>query len=134
MSELGKFIRKLLFENSTDVQQIQNEMASSNLQPNLKNLLSKLLAERLVHFKTKLISEEGMMPKLLDFDWRVDIKMDSNLSDSGSKSGQQTCILNLKVNNLGFVIYLHRKICQSQTIYSNLSLIKTLFFLLNQRA
>ena len=104
---MGKFIRKLLFESCTDLQQIQNEMSPSSLQPNLKNLLSKLLAERLVQFKTKLINEEGMMPKLLDFDWRVDIKMDSNLSDStGSKSGQQTCILNLKVNSfLCFVLF-----------------------------
>ncbi len=41
-----------------------------------------------------------MMPKLIDFDWRVDIKMASNLSstDSTAKSGQQTCILQLKVS------------------------------------
>jgi hypothetical protein len=41
-----------------------------------------------------------MMPRLVDFDWRVDIKMASNLTsnDATSKSGQQTCILQLKVN------------------------------------
>jgi hypothetical protein len=39
------------------------------------------------------------MPKLVDFDWRVDIKMATNLNadDEASKSGQQTCILQLKV-------------------------------------
>ena len=42
-----------------------------------------------------------MVPKLVDYDWRVDIKTDSNLSgsDDTSKSGQQTCILQLKVNH-----------------------------------
>ncbi|CAF1036134.1 unnamed protein product [Brachionus calyciflorus] len=98
LTELGKLIRKLLFESCTDLQQIQNVLATSSLQPNLKNLLSKLLAERLAQFKSKLINEEGMVPKLLDFDWRIDIKMDSNLSDSGSKSGQQACILHLKTD------------------------------------
>lgn len=40
-----------------------------------------------------------MVPLLVDFDWRVDIKTASNLAttDSSSKSGQQTCILQLKV-------------------------------------
>ena len=40
-----------------------------------------------------------MMPRLVDFDWRVDIKMASNLAtnDATAKSGQQTCILQLKV-------------------------------------
>lgn len=40
-----------------------------------------------------------MVPKLIDFDWRVDIKTASNLSttDTSTKSGQQTCILQLKV-------------------------------------
>ncbi len=44
-----------------------------------------------------------MVPKLVDFDWRVDIKTASNqvgtsLKDSATqKSGQQTCILQLKV-------------------------------------
>ena len=44
-----------------------------------------------------------MVPKLIDFDWRVDIKTASNLatSDASSKSGQQTCILQLKV----FIIF-----------------------------
>lgn len=43
------------------------------------------------------MKEEEMMPKLLDFKCRVDIKMDSNMTDSEAKSGQQTCLLNLKV-------------------------------------
>jgi hypothetical protein len=46
-----------------------------------------------------------MVPKLVDFDWRVDIKMSSQISntDEMSKSGQQTCILQLKVNRLFFL-------------------------------
>ena len=41
----------------------------------------------------------AILPKLVDFDWRVDIKMNSNLAmgDESERSGQQTCILQLKV-------------------------------------
>jgi hypothetical protein len=43
-----------------------------------------------------------MLPKLIDFDWRVDVKMSQNLStgetDSSKSGGQQACILQLKVN------------------------------------
>jgi hypothetical protein len=42
---------------------------------------------------------KDIMPKLLDFDWRVDIKMASNINsnETNRTSGQQTCILQLKV-------------------------------------
>ena len=44
--------------------------------------------------------KKDMVPKLIDFDWRVDIKTASNFTsgDTASKSGQQTCILQLKVS------------------------------------
>lgn len=56
---LQKLIKKLLFDGCTDLQQIQNVLASSNLQANLQSLLSKLLVERLAQFRDKLINEEG---------------------------------------------------------------------------
>jgi hypothetical protein len=50
-----------------------------------------------------------MVPKLVDFDWRVDIKMSSQISNSDemNKSGQQTCILQLKVNQIFIIFYLY---------------------------
>ena len=40
-----------------------------------------------------------MVPKLVEFDWRVDIKTASSLATTevAAKSGQQTCIIQLKV-------------------------------------
>ena len=51
-----------------------------------------------------------MVPKLIDFDWRVDIKTGSYLAntDASNKSGQQTCILQLKVNFKNLLRYKHR--------------------------
>lgn len=41
-----------------------------------------------------------IVPKLIDFDWRVDIKMQRNMTnnDGNSKSGQQTCVLQFQVS------------------------------------
>lgn len=70
-----------------------------------------------------------MVPKLVDYDWRVDIKTDSNLSnsDDSAKSGQQTCILQLKVihthTQLSFILTLLPTHSHSQT-YSNNLIIK----------
>jgi len=50
-----------------------------------------------------------MVPRLIDFDWRVDIKTASNLAttDASSKSGQQTCILQLKVSIICFHVFIY---------------------------
>ncbi|RNA08203.1 TBC domain-containing kinase [Brachionus plicatilis] len=98
IADLARLIRKLIFESQTNLQQIQDVLALSSLQTNLKNLLGKLLAERLPQFRNKLLKEEEMMPKLLDFKCRVDIKMEANITDSETKSGQQICLLNLKTD------------------------------------
>lgn len=50
-----------------------------------------------------LIFVKAILPKLIDFDWRVDIQMNSNMNMSGggedsARSGQQSCILQLKVS------------------------------------
>jgi hypothetical protein len=61
--ELGKLIRHLLFNGQFELSQIQavfsTTAAASNLQPNLKNLLSKLLADQLAQFRTNLIENES---------------------------------------------------------------------------
>ncbi len=62
-----------------------------------------------------------MVPKLVDYNWRVDIKTNSNLSSSedSAKSGQQTCILQLKVINkfLLNIIHSHTHFTHSHTNY-----------------
>ena len=120
---MGDLIKKVLFDGLEDATQIGSLFATVNdLPANIKNLLTKLLVEKAAQFKKSLSNDQSeqkfnshplifirrlqvyilildMMPKLVDFDWRVDIKMASNLSstDESAKSGQQTCILQLKV-------------------------------------
>ena len=138
MAELVICVKTALFEGLSELTQVQNMFAKSAIPANLKNLLSKLLLEKLPFFNKKLADEQSnyssfyllsssihqlimwpscslmcssfclsivaMLPKLVDFNWRVDIKMASNMSggDAITKSGQQACILQLKVCRLFF--------------------------------
>ena len=61
LKELGKLIKLLLFESLLELSQIQSVFAASSLPENLKNLLSKLLAEKLAFFKQKLLNEDGKL-------------------------------------------------------------------------
>lgn len=52
-------IKKVLFDGLNDVAQIQALFAQANLQANLKNLLCKLLAEKLPQFKKTIVEEQS---------------------------------------------------------------------------
>lgn len=62
--ELGKLLKKLLFNGLNELSQIQAVFAPSTLPENLKNLLSKLLVEKVAFFRQKLLNEEGWENKL----------------------------------------------------------------------
>jgi hypothetical protein len=59
VKELSKLIKHLLYNGLFEITQIQNVFAASNLQPNLKNLMSKLLCEKVGTFKQNLIDNES---------------------------------------------------------------------------
>lgn len=60
LKEIGGLIKKILFEGHSDLAQIQNLFAESSLQANLKNLLSKLLAEKVPLFKKIIVDNESI--------------------------------------------------------------------------
>ena len=59
MKEMGKLIKKVLFDGLNDLTQIQSLFAETSLNQNLKNLLSKLIAEKLVGFRKTLVDEQS---------------------------------------------------------------------------
>jgi hypothetical protein len=103
LNELTKLIGKILFEGRTnELSQIHEIFATSGLAENLKNLLSKLLLDKCAKFRQTLLNEENMMPKFVDLNWRVDIKMMNSNSEATSATAvnqaqQQTCILQIKI-------------------------------------
>ncbi len=59
MKHLTKLINKILFESRNELSQIQELLEPTNLQANLKTLLSKLLFERTTYFRQHILNEES---------------------------------------------------------------------------
>ena len=74
---------------------------------------------------------KGLVPRLIDFDWRVDIKMQRNIGGTDTKSntsGQQTCILQFEVRNINRNIFFNKIFCnEKEPILINLSLLLNYF-------
>ena len=59
INELSLLIKKILFDGLTDLVQIQDLFTQCSLQTNLKNLLCKLLVEKIPQFKKTLVEEQS---------------------------------------------------------------------------
>ncbi|KAE8606328.1 hypothetical protein XENTR_v10010676 [Xenopus tropicalis] len=65
-----------------------------NFHQNLKNLLTKLILENLSAWRNDVLNSQISLPRLVDLDWRVDIKASS---DSVSRMAVPTCLLQMKI-------------------------------------
>nr|XP_022315316.1 COMM domain-containing protein 9-like isoform X1 [Crassostrea virginica] len=61
---------------------------------NLRDLITKIALDNMNNWKNHSISTQVSLPRLVDFDWRVDTKM---ASESVSRMSVPTCILQMKV-------------------------------------
>ncbi|XP_068673677.1 COMM domain-containing protein 9-like [Montipora foliosa] len=82
-----------LFECLTEPKAIY-VLFPENFHKNLRELLSKIIAENMPLWRTNAINEQVSLPKLIDFDWRVDVKTSSNAI---SRMSMPTCIMQLQV-------------------------------------
>uniref|UniRef100_A0A5F9DMB5 Large ribosomal subunit protein eL31 n=1 Tax=Oryctolagus cuniculus TaxID=9986 RepID=A0A5F9DMB5_RABIT len=64
-----------------------------NFHQNLKNLLTKIILEHVSTWRTEAQANQISLPRLIDLDWRVDIK---TASDSISRMAVPTCLLQMK--------------------------------------
>ncbi|XP_036896415.1 COMM domain-containing protein 9 [Sturnira hondurensis] len=65
-----------------------------NFHQNLKNLLTRIILEHISTWRTEAQADLISLPRLVDLDWRVDIK---TASDSISRMAVPTCLLQMKV-------------------------------------
>ncbi|NXJ92876.1 COMD9 protein, partial [Corythaixoides concolor] len=65
-----------------------------NFHQNLKNLLTKIILENISAWRNEAQASQISLPRLVDMDWRVDIKMSS---DNISRTAVPTCLLQLKI-------------------------------------
>uniref|UniRef100_A0A6B2F1J1 COMM domain-containing protein n=1 Tax=Bothriechis nigroviridis TaxID=88079 RepID=A0A6B2F1J1_BOTNI len=61
---------------------------------NLKNLVTKIILENISAWRNEAQASQISLPRLVDMDWRVDIKTSS---DNISKMAIPTCLLQLKI-------------------------------------
>lgn len=95
LSSLGKFIKVVLFHGHSTIESISS-LFPSEFHKNLRELLSKIIAENFSAWRATTVSNSVSLPKLVDFDWRVDLKM---ASGKVARMNAPTCILHLKIDD-----------------------------------
>ncbi|KAF5908324.1 COMM domain-containing protein 9, partial [Clarias magur] len=83
---------QVVFYNLTAPEQIQSVFPAT-FHSNLKNLITKILLEQSLAWRNEALSDPISLPRLVDLDWRVDMK---TASDSVSRMAVPTCILHMK--------------------------------------
>lgn len=86
-------VHAALFECLTDPKAVY-DLFPENFHKNLRELISKIIAENMPLWRTNAINQQVSLPKLIDFDWRVDVKTSSNVI---SRMSMPTCIIQLQV-------------------------------------
>ncbi|XP_022255690.1 COMM domain-containing protein 9-like isoform X2 [Limulus polyphemus] len=92
MNAMAELEKKAVFHNCSSIKDVA-ALFPENFHKNLKELLSKIITENIHQWKTDTINSLVSLPKLVDFDWQVNVKMASN---NTAKINIPACVLNLK--------------------------------------
>ncbi|XP_061173319.1 COMM domain-containing protein 9-like [Saccostrea echinata] len=93
MESLSSLLKTIIFHGYSEAQEIQS-LFPKDFHKNLRDLIAKIALENMNNWKNHSISNQVSLPRLVDFDWRVDTKM---ASDSVSRMSVPTCIIQMKV-------------------------------------
>ncbi|XP_041471604.1 COMM domain-containing protein 9-like [Lytechinus variegatus] len=93
LETLRKVIKHTLYIGCTDAASV-HAVFPANFHKNLKELLSRIIGDKLDKWRQIAIENKVSQPKLVDFDWRVDIKTSS---DTLARMSVPTCILQLQI-------------------------------------
>uniref|UniRef100_A0A0B7ANP7 COMM domain-containing protein n=1 Tax=Arion vulgaris TaxID=1028688 RepID=A0A0B7ANP7_9EUPU len=90
---LSDLLCTAVFQGSKDAQAIFS-LFPNGFHKNLRDLLTKIIIDNMTTWSSEAIHTQVSLPKMLDFDWRVDIKTSS---DSIARMAVPTCILDLEI-------------------------------------
>ncbi|KAM6158846.1 COMM domain-containing protein 9 isoform 2-T2 [Rhynchocyon petersi] len=85
--------RLVVFRNLSSAEAIL-ALFPENFHQNLKNLLTRIILEHISAWRAEAQANQISLPRLVDLDWRVDIKTSS---DSFSRMAVPTCLLQMKI-------------------------------------
>ncbi|KFQ39212.1 COMM domain-containing protein 9, partial [Mesitornis unicolor] len=93
VSALHNLTRHVVYHSLMTAEEILS-LFPENFHQNLKNLLTKIILENISSWRNEAQASQISLPRLVDMDWRVDIKTSS---DSISRMAVPTCLLQLKI-------------------------------------
>ncbi|NWI79333.1 COMD9 protein, partial [Dryoscopus gambensis] len=93
VSALHNLTRHVVYRGLTSAEDILC-LFPENFHQNLKNLLTKIILENISAWRNEAQASQISLPRLVDMDWRVDIKTSS---DSIVRMAVPTCLLQLKI-------------------------------------
>ncbi|XP_004607964.2 COMM domain-containing protein 9 [Sorex araneus] len=93
LQALHRLTSLVVFRNLSSAEAIL-ALFPEDFHQSLKNLLTKILLEHLSAWRTEAQNNQISLPRLVDLDWRVDVK---TASDSISRMAVPTCLLQMKI-------------------------------------
>ncbi|XP_047631932.1 COMM domain-containing protein 9 isoform X1 [Phacochoerus africanus] len=93
LQALHRLTRVAVFRDLSSAEAIL-ALFPENFHQNLKNLLTKIILEHVSTWRAEAQANQISLPRLVDLDWRVDIKTSS---DSISRLAVPTCLLQMKI-------------------------------------
>jgi len=90
---LSHLIKAAVFQGSSQPQDIFS-LFPDDFHKNLRDLLTKIILDKMELWRAEAVKSHVSLPRLLDMDWRVDMKTSS---DSVARMSVPTCILNLQI-------------------------------------
>ncbi|XP_029064766.1 COMM domain-containing protein 9 isoform X1 [Monodon monoceros] len=96
LQALHRLTRLVVFRDLSSAEAVL-ALFPENFHQNLKNLLTKIILEHASTWRAEAQTNQISLPRLVDLDWRVDIKTSS---DSISRVAIPTCLLQMKVRPL----------------------------------
>ncbi|KAJ5071985.1 comm domain-containing protein [Anaeramoeba ignava] len=95
-STVNSLITEAIYLSFDTAENIQKNLFPQDFHAKLKLLLSKIIAENLPSWKNRAFSKRITLPKLVDFDWSLNIISSSQKS---SHSSIPTILLELKIQD-----------------------------------
>ncbi|XP_051885193.1 COMM domain-containing protein 9 isoform X2 [Pristis pectinata] len=95
ISSLHYFTRQVVFQGLTSAEEVFL-LFPDNFHQNLKNLLTKIILENVASWRNEALANQISLPRLIDMDWRVDIKTSS---DNINRMAVPTCLLQMKIQD-----------------------------------
>lgn len=92
---LGFILKRAVFQGSTDPHDIV-ALFPEGFHKSLRDLMGKIIIDNMADWKAQAVNTHVSLPKLADFDWRVDVK---TASDTVARMSVPTCILKLQVES-----------------------------------